>query len=199
MMKLYDNPVSGNCYKVRLLLTQLVIPFETVTVDISHGAERPSEFLATTPIGKVPVLQVSDDTYLAESNAILCYLAEDTLLLPGDRVYQARIHQWLFFEQNLHEPFIATSRYWRHVADRPGEVQNQIEFWAMRGKQALEVMDRHLTTHDFFACDRYTIADIALYAYTHVADEGGFDLAPYSAIHAWFDRVRAQPNHVPIS
>ncbi len=198
MLKLYDFLESGNGYKVRLLLHQLGLPFERIELDILQGATRTPEFLAKNPNGRIPLLELEDGSCLAESNAIQWYLAEDTPFLPDDRLERVRVLQWMFFEQYSHEPYIAVLRFWHH-AGQLEEKRDQIAEKRARGEQALGVMERHLAEHDFFVADRYTIADIALYAYTHVAGEGGFDLEPYAALRAWLERVRAQPGHVPIT
>ncbi len=198
MLKLYDFLESGNGYKVRLLLHQLGLPFERIELDILQGATRTPEFLAKNPNGRIPLLELEDGSCLAESNAIQWYLAEDTPFLPDDRLERVRVLQWMFFEQYSHEPYIAVLRFWHH-AGQLEEKRDQIAEKHARGEQALDVMERHLAERDFFVADRYTIADIALYAYTHVADEGGFDLGPYAALRAWLERVRAQPGHVPIT
>jgi len=199
VLRLYDFLDSGNGYKVRLLLTQLAIPYEYVEIDILSGQSRTPEFLARNPNGRIPVLELEDGTYLAESNAILFYLADGTAMLPHERVGRARVLQWMFFEQYSHEPNIATSRFLlRHTAEDdprrallPGK--------KIAGDAALAVMESHLAAEPFFVGGRYGIADIALFAYTHVAGEGGFDLAPFPAVRAWLDRVRRQPGHKPIT
>lgn len=199
MLRLYDNLISGNGYKVRLLLTQLGLPFERVEVDVFKGETRTPEFLALNPNGRIPTLRLEDGSHLAESNAILCYLAEDSRFWPAERKARAETLQWLFFEQYSHEPYIAVLRFWAHLpeltelqrAEQPGR--------KARGDGALGVMEQHLEARSFFVGGRYGVADIALYAYTHVAEEGGFDLAAYPAVRAWLARVAAQPGHVPIS
>ena len=199
MLRLYDNLISGNGYKVRLLLTQLGLPFERVETDVFKGESRTPEFLARNPNGRIPTLRLEDGSYLAESNAICCYLAEDSAFWPAERRARAETLQWLFFEQYSHEPYIAVLRFWAHLreltaqqrAERPGRKE--------RGEEALGVMEQHLEDRGFFVGERYGIADIALYAYTHVAEEGGFDLTPYPAIRAWLARVAAQPDHVAIT
>ena len=198
MLKLYDYLESGNGYKVRLLLHQLGIPFERVELDITRGQTRTPEFLALNRNGRIPLLVTGDGTALAESNAIQFYLAEGTPLLPSGRLERAQVLQWMFFEQYSHEPYIAVVRFWVHtgVADERAE---EVAVSRARGYDALAVMEDHLHHRDFFAAGRYTIADIALYAYTHVAHEGGFDLAPYPAVSAWLARVRSQPRHIPIT
>ena len=198
MLKLYDFLASGNGYKVRLLLHQLEVPFERIELDITRGQTRTPEFLARNRNGRIPVLELEDGTALAESNAIQFYLAEGTPFLPAGRIERAQVLQWMFFEQYSHEPYIAVVRFWCHT----GEAENRPEEVAARrtrGYDALAVMEDHLHHRDWFAAGRYTIADIALYAYTHVAHEGGFDLAPYPALNAWLARVRSQPRHIPIT
>jgi glutathione S-transferase len=198
MLRLYDHLESGNGYKARLLLHQLGIPFERVELDITNGATRTPAFLAKNPNGRIPMLELEDGTCLPESNAILWYLAEGTPFLPEDRLGRAQLLQWMFFEQYSHEPNIATLRFWTHqgwLAQRAALVPGKRE----AGVAALGVMEGHLAKRAFFVEERYTIADVALYAYTHVAEEGGFALAPYPAIRAWLARVAAQPGHVPIT
>jgi glutathione S-transferase len=192
-MVLYDYLPSGNGYKVRLLLAQRGIPFALVEKDILKGETRTPEFLAINPNGRIPVLELDDGRRLAESDAILFYLAEGTPFLPAERFARAEVLQWMFFEQYSHEPYIAVARFWRHMLGRPVDDERMD-----RGRQALAVMERHLAQRRFFVEDRYSIADVALYAYTHVADEGGFDLAPYPAVRAWLARAAAEPGHVPI-
>lgn len=199
MLRLYDYLSSGNGYKVRLVLTQLGLPFERVELDILKGETRTPAFLARNPNGRIPTLEIEPGLYLAESNAICCYLAEGTPLLPAERLARAQVLQWLFFEQYSHEPNIATVRFWvAHDLLTP-ERHAQLEQKRALGVAALEVMERHLATRPFFVADRYTVADVALYAYTHVAPEGGFDLGPFTAINAWLARVRAQPGHIAIT
>jgi glutathione S-transferase len=197
-LRLYDYLESGNGYKVRLLLHQLAIPFERVELDILRGATRTEAFLAKNPNGRIPTLELDDGTCLPESNAILWYLAEGTPFLPEDRLQRAQALSWMCFEQYSHEPNIATLRFWTHAGlleQRAALVPGKRE----AGVAALGVMEGHLAKRAFFAAERYTIADIALYAYTHVAEEGGFPLAPYPAIRAWLARVAAQPRHIPIT
>lgn len=199
MYRLYDYLPSGNGYKVRLLLTQLEIPFELVELDITKGLTRTPEFLAKNPNGRIPTLEIQAGVFLPESNAILFYLAEGTPFFPSDRLARAQVLQWMCFEQYSHEPNIATVRFWVSHDLLTPDRQAQLEQKRTLGYAALGVMEQHLATRTFFVGERYSIADIALYAYTHVADEGGFDLAPYRAIGAWLLRVRSQPKHVPIT
>jgi glutathione S-transferase len=197
-MRLYDYLPSGNGYKVRLLLHQLAIPFERVEVNIVRGETRTPEFLAKNPNGRIPLLELDDGSHLAESNAILCYLADGTPFLPADRLERARVLQWICFEQYSHEPNIATVRFWYHT-ELTDERRAVLPAKRAQGEAALAVMDGHLRGRRFFVGESYSIADIALYAYTHVADEGGFDLEPYPAVRGWLERVRAQAGHVPIT
>ncbi len=195
-MKLYNVAYSGNSYKVRLLLAHLGIPCEIVEVDILKGESRTAEFLKINPNGRTPVLE-DNGFVLAESNAILAYLARGTRFLPEDRKAFALIFQWMFFEQYSHEPYIATSRFWlQHKADSPGKsallASKRDGSWA-----ALKIMEDHLAKHDFFVGD-YSIADIALFAYTQVANEGGFPLDDFPKIRVWIERVRAQRGFVPM-
>jgi len=199
MLRLYDFLPSGNGYKVRLLLHQLGIPFERVELDITRGETRTRAFLAKNPNGRIPLLELEDGTFLAESNAILWYLAERTPFCPREPLARAQVLQWMFFEQYSHEPNIATVRHWiTHKIEMTPEREAALPGKRKWGVAALEVMDQHLRTRSFFVGDAYSIADIALYAYTHVAHEGGFSLERYPAIRAWLDRVAAEPGHVPI-
>lgn len=198
-MRLYDFLPSGNCYKIRLLLTQMGMPFERVDINILKGETRTPEFLSKNPNGKVPVLEIQTGQYLAESNAILVYLSEGTEFLPYDRFLRAQVLQWLFFEQYSHEPFIATSRFWISILGKAEEYRAAIEQKREPGYAALKVMETHLGKHNFFVGERYTIADIALFAYTHVADEGGFDLTKFPAIQAWMATIKAQPRYISIT
>ena len=193
-MRLYDSSISGNSYKVRLCAAQLGVPLEIVPVDILRGESRTPEFLRLNPNGRTPLVE-DDGFVLAESNAILAYLARDTRLLPDDRRRWALVFQWLFFEQYSHEPFIATSRFW--LLHKPAGPDRDAAIAARRdgGLAALRVMDGHLATHAFFV-DEYSTADIALFAYTHVSHEGGFPLDEYAHVRAWIERVRAQPGFV---
>jgi glutathione S-transferase len=200
MYRLHDNMSSGNAYKVRLLLTQLGIPFERVEYDVDKAETRTPEFLALNPNGRIPVLEIAPGRCLPESNAILCYLAEDTHFMPADRLQRAHVMQWLFFEQYNHEPNVATVRFWiTHKVEMTEFRKIALPVKRKDGIAALGVMEQHLTGRDWFVGTAYSIADIALYAYTHVAPEGGFDLGPFPAIRAWMDRVAAEPNHVLIT
>jgi len=198
-MRLYDFLSSGNGYKVRLLLSQLAIPFERVEMNILEQATRTPEFLAKNPNGRIPVLELEDGTFLAESNAILFYLADGTSFLPSDRLERSRVLQWMFFEQYSHEPYVAVARAWLHLFGMDEERRRQLPQKQRLGYEALGVMEGLLAARAFFVGERYSIADIALFAYTHVADEGGFDLGRFPAVRAWLDRVRAEPRHIPIT
>jgi glutathione S-transferase len=199
-MRLHDNLSSGNGYKARLLLAQLGVPFERVEYDIDAGETRTPEFLSMNPNGRVPVLELEDGRFLPESNAILFYLADGTPFLPDDRFARAQVLSWMLFEQYSHEPNIATPRFWiTHRVEMTEERRLSLETKRKLGHDALGVMEKHLSENDFFVGDRYTIADIALYAYTHVAREGGFDLQGFPAVRAWLERVAAQPGHVMIT
>jgi glutathione S-transferase len=199
MYKLYDFLPSGNGYKVRLLLTQLWIPFARIEMNILKGETRTSEFLAKNPNGRIPVLEIQPDRYLAESNAILFYLSQGTEFFPRDRVEQAQVMQWLFFEQYSHEPNIATVRFWITELGKAEEYRDAIAQKRKLGYAALDVMEQHLSTRSFFVGEKYSIADIALFAYTHVAHEGGFDLSGFPAIQTWSDRVKSQLNYLRIT
>ena len=199
MLRVYGDILSGNCYKVKLLLTQLQLPHEWIYTDILTGGTRTPDFLAKNANGRIPLLEFEPGRYLAESDAILFYLAEGTPFLSSHRLERAQTLQWLFFEQYSHEPYIATSRYYLVFLKQPEKYKDELARRVKPGHAALGVMERHLAQQDFFVGGRYSIADIGLYAYTHVAPEGGFDLAPYPAVRAWLERVRAQPQHVTMA
>jgi len=199
MLRLHDYLDSGNGYKVRLLLTQLGIPFTLIEIDILKGESRTPEFLRKNPNGRIPVLELENGRFLAESNAILFYLAEGFPFLPTDRYERAQVLQWMFFEQYSHEPNIATSRFWRKHLGITDERRAALEQKRTLGYAALDVMEKHLADRSFFVGNSYTVADIALYAYTHVAHEGGFELSTYPHIRAWLERVRTQPRYMPIT
>jgi glutathione S-transferase len=199
VIRLFDFLPSGNGYKVRLLLRQLGVPFELVELDITKGETRTPEFLAKNPNGRIPLVELDDGRLLWESGAILLYYAEGTRFLPADRFDRAQVAQWMFFEQYSHEPYVAVARAWLHVFGMDDERRRQLPQKQKLGNDALGVMERHLATRAFFVAERYTTADIALYAYTHVAEEGGFDLGRYPAVRAWLERVRAQPRHIAIT
>jgi glutathione S-transferase len=199
-MELFDSPSSGNAYKCRLLLHKLGLPYRRTVVDIDRGETRTQAFLARNPNGRVPLLRLDDGTHLAESNAILCWLAKGTPWLPDDRLEFAQVMQWLFFEQYSHEPNIATVRYWlTHGIEITPLRAQLVEMKRPQGHAALGVMEGHLAARPFFVGTRPTIADIALYAYTHVAEEGGFALSGYPNVCAWLARVAADAPHVAIT
>jgi glutathione S-transferase len=197
VLRLYDYWESGNGYKVRLLLAQLGLAYERIELDILAGETRTPAFLAKNPNGRIPVLELSDGRLLAESNAIQWYLAEGSALLPADPFARAQVLQWMFFEQYSHEPYIAVVRFWTFSGQLDAHA-HELPARRDRGHQALAVMEAHLQERAFFVAERYSIADIALYAYTHVADEGGFDLGRYPAVRDWLSRVREQPGHVTL-
>jgi len=199
MLTLYDYLDSGNGYKARLLLSQLGTPYRWVELDILKNETRTPQFLAKNPNGRIPALELEDGTCLAESDAILWYLAEGTACLPRDRLGRAQVLQWMFFEQYSHEPYVATPRY--IVKHLPADSARRAELpeRLTRGRAALAVMESHLREHLFFVGERYTIADIALYAYTHVAHEAGLEMAAYPAVNAWLARVASQSGYVPIT
>jgi glutathione S-transferase len=197
-MRLYDYLSSGNGYKVRLVLHQLGIPFERIEHDILRGETRTAEFLRKNPNGRIPLLELEDGTCLAESNAIQWYLAEGTPLLPEGRLLRAQVLQWMFFEQYSHEPYVAVARAWLHLFGLDDERRRQLPQKQKLGYDALAVMEGHLASRTFFVGERYSIADVALYAYTHVAHEGGFDLGRLPHVRAWLERVATQPGYVSI-
>jgi glutathione S-transferase len=195
---LYDNPVSGNCYKVRLLLAHLGIPYERRELSVVDRSNRSEVLGDLNPAQRVPTLVLDDGRALGESGAILWYFAEGTEFVPEDRYERAQMLQWMFFEQYDHEPALAVVRFWVAYSGRPGAFTDRLEERMAAGYRALDAMERHLDGREFFVGDRLSLADIALYAYTHVAAEGGFELDSYPAIGAWLDRVAAKPGHVPI-
>ena len=199
MLRLYDYLPSGNGYKVRLLLRLLGRQFELVEKDIMKGETRTPDYLAKNSNGRIPLLELENGTFLPESNAILFYLAEGTPFLPEDRLDRARALQWMFFEQYSHEPNIAVVRFWMEHAGMTPERKALLPAKREGGYAALDVMESHLAGRDWFVGNGVTIADIALYAYTHVAHEGGFDLTNYPAIRGWLARLAAQPGYVPIT
>jgi glutathione S-transferase len=203
--KLYESPGSGNCYKVRLLLTQLKTPFERINVNLLLGETRLPEFLQKNPIGKVPVLQIEPEVFLSESGAILTYLAEGTDYFPStasleeNRLTRTRILQWLFFEQYSLGPNLSRPRFFISIAKQPEKFSHLIDHWRNLGYQALDTMEQHLNKNSFFVNNSYTIADIALYAYTHVAEQGGYDMNKYPEIQAWCERVKSETNYIAIT
>lgn len=197
-LKLYQDQASGNCYKVRLLLHQMGRSFSCVDVDVAGGGTHTPAFLKLNPVGKVPLLDLGGGRRLSESNAILLHFAENTTLLPTDSFERAKVYQWLFWEQYSHEPCIAVARYLMRYLGKTADDEPRLPDLWEKGRAALEVMQGALTGRSFLAGGRYSVADIALYAYTHVADEGGFDLDPYPAVRTWLARVADQPRHIPI-
>jgi glutathione S-transferase len=197
MLTLYSMQRSGNSYKVRMALARLAIPFRLVEVDILQGESHTPDFLSMNPNGQVPLLEVMPGRYLAESNAILWYLGGGTPLAPDDRIDRAEALQWMFFEQHSLEPNIGAAYFWlRLVKGGRGLQRHALDDWMEEGHRALGVMEKHLKKNRFFVADRFSIADIALYAYTHVADECDFDLQGFPAVRAWIARVAAEPGHV---
>src|SRR5271154_2348292 len=197
MYTLYSMQRSGNSYKVRLALALLDAPYRAIEVDILRGESRTPDFLAKNPSGQVPLLEVAEGRYLAESNAILWYVARGTSLAPDSPIERAEALQWMFFEQHALEPNLGAAYFWLTLVKGGRELQRHaFEDWMEEGHRALGVMDNHLALHDFFAAERYTIADIALYAYTHVAHLCDFDLRPFPAVRTWLERVAAEPDHV---
>ena len=197
-LEIYGDSISGNCYKLQLVCAQLDLDYQWHEIDIMAGESRTDEFLAMNPNGKVPLLALPDGRFLSESNAILWYLADGSDLIAADRYARANILQWMFFEQYSHEPYIATSRFIIKYLGNPPERRADLEAKRDAGHKALGIMERQLTHHDFIANDDYSIADIALYAYTHVAGEGGFGLSGYPHINAWVSRIEALRNYVPM-
>ncbi|MCQ4270055.1 MULTISPECIES: glutathione S-transferase family protein [Pseudomonas] len=196
MYKVYGDFRSGNCYKVKLILNLLGKPYEWVTVDILNGGTKSPEFLALNPNGKIPVLQLEDGTTLWESNAILNFLADGSDLLPTEPRLRTQVLQWQFFEQYSHEPFVAVARRIKWLEGMPEARREEYEGKLIDGYHAFAVMEQQLQRTPYLVGEQYTIADIALYAYTHIADEGGFDLAGFPAIQAWMKRVASHPRHV---
>jgi len=198
-MLLYNSQVSGNCYKVRLLFAHLGLAYERRELDVIDRSNRPEVLGGLNPALRVPTLVLDDGRALGESDAIMFYFGEGTQYVPEDRFERAQVLQWMFFEQYSHEPYIAVARFWRIAGIDPGAAE--LEAKQRGGTAALQAMERHLAARErtFLVGERYTIADIALFAYTHVAPEGGFELEPYPAIRAWLARVQAQPGHVPIT
>jgi glutathione S-transferase len=196
VITLYDYLDSGNGYKIRLLLAQLGMPYRYHELDILRGETRTPQFLAKNPNGRIPTIELEDGRCLAESDAILWYLAEGSDFIPADRLARAQVLQWMFFEQYSHEPYVATPRFiMRHLpADDPRRAE--LPKRQASGRAALAVMEQHLGSRSYFVAERYGIADIALYAYTHVAEEGGLELSPFPNLRSWLARVAAQPRHV---
>ncbi|MGC9954089.1 MAG: glutathione S-transferase family protein [Rhizomicrobium sp.] len=198
---LHQMQMSGNCYKVRLAARQLSVPITLKDYPLHDGTTRKPPFLKLNPNGKVPVLEFEDGRILPESGAILFHLSEGSGLQPNNAWDRAQMLQWMFFEQYSHEPYVAVARYWLSFA-KPEDFEKKrhlVPEWHAKGNAALSVMESHLSSHDWFAGNGYSIADIALYAYTHSAADGGFDLGGFPRVSAWIARVAAQPGHIPLA
>ncbi|MFL6796221.1 MAG: glutathione S-transferase family protein [Xanthobacteraceae bacterium] len=199
MYTLYSMQRSGNSYKVRLALALLDIPYRLIEVDILKGESHTPEFLGKNPNGQVPLLEAAPGRYLAESNAILWHLVSGTRLRPENRIDRAEALQWMFFEQHSIEPNLGAAYFWLALVKGGRDLQQHaLEDWMEEGNRALRVMENHLKLHPYFVADRYTVADVALYAYTHLAHECDFDLGPFPYTRAWLQRVAAEPGHVPL-
>lgn len=197
MITLYSMQLSGNSYKVRLLLARLGVVYRQIEVDILKGETRTPAFLAKNPDGHVPLLELQDGRRLAESNAILTYLAEDTDYLPADPFERAQVLRWMFFEQHSHEPAIAAARFWLSLVRGGRDLRtHDIDQWMEKGYEALALMERHLSANDYFVGGRTSIADLALFAHTHVAPEGDFDLGGFPAVTDWLARIASERGHV---
>jgi glutathione S-transferase len=193
--------MSGNCYKVRLAARQLGVAITLKNYGLHDGSTRKADYLAKNPNGRVPMLEFDDGRMLAESGAILWHLSEGTFLSPEDPWSRAEALQWMFFEQYSHEPYVAVARFWLAFAPKEEleKKRHLVPEWHEKGNAALCVMQAHLAKHDWFAGSRYSVADIALYGYTHCAADGGFDLGAYPAVQAWLERVASEPGHIPLS
>jgi glutathione S-transferase len=197
-VRLYNSQLSGNCWKVRQMLAHLGIEYERVELDVIDRSNRRDVLGGKNPALRVPTLELDDGEHLAESNAILWYLADGTQYLPPDALARARVLQWMFFEQYELEPSIAVARFWISILDQRERHAAELESKWRAGNRALAALDEHLSARDWLVGDAYSIADISLYAYTHVAEDGDFDLEQYPAVRAWLDRVSADPGHVTI-
>jgi glutathione S-transferase len=197
-MLLYDSPVSGNCYKVRLLLALLGIPYERRSLDVVDRSDRPEVLGGLNPSLRVPTLVLDDGRPLGESGAILWYFGEGTRFVPDDPYERAQVLQWMFFEQYDLEPSIAVARFWVAYSGRPEVFADRLPERLEAGRRVLTTLDEHLALHQYLVGDWYSLADIAVYGYTHVAHEGGFDLEPYAHLRAWLERVASEPGHVSI-
>jgi len=198
---LHQMHISGNCYKVRLAAHQLGIAITLKDYGLHDGSTRLPEFLKLNPNGRVPLLEYEDGRTLPESGAILFHLSEGTALQPASGWDRAQMLQWMFFEQYSHEPYVAVARFWLSYA-KPEEFEKKkhlVPEWHAKGNAALSVMENHLASHDWFAGKDYSIADIALYGYTHSAAEGGFELGDFRRVSAWLARVAAQPKHIALA
>lgn len=198
-LKIYGDSRSGNCYKIQLLCAEMGLDYDWEEVDILAGDTRTPQFLAMNANGRIPLLALPDGRFLPESNAILYYLADGSELFAGDAFARAEIIQWMFFEQYSHEPYIATSRFIIRYLGNPKDKQVALEEKKAGGLAALGIMEQQLTDQSFFTGDKFNIADIALYAYTHVADEGGFELDDYPRILEWIERIEGRPKFVPMA
>jgi len=199
MYKVFGDIVSGNCYKVKLLMHLLDIEHEWIHIDILEGETRTADFQHMNPAGKIPVVELPDGSYLSESNAILNYLATDTPYLPDNALDRARVLQWQFFEQYSHEPGVAVARFIQKYLGLPPDRLQDHEAALEKGNQALAVMEQHLSGSAYLVGDNFTIADISLYAYTHVAPEGGFELQGYPAVRKWLERIEARDQHITMT
>jgi glutathione S-transferase len=197
-VRLYNSQLSGNCWKARQLLAHLGIEYERVELDVIDRSNRQEVLGGKNPALRVPTLELDDGEHLAESNAILWYLGDGTQYVPGNALARARVLQWMFFEQYELEPSIAVARFWISILGQRERYAAELEGKWRAGNRALAALDGHLSTREWLVGDAYSIADISIYAYTHVAGEGDFDLEPYPAVGAWLDRVAAAPGHVPI-
>ncbi|HEY9804212.1 MAG TPA: glutathione S-transferase family protein [Leptolyngbyaceae cyanobacterium] len=199
MLRLYEFLLSANCYKARLLMTQLAIPFERIELDFTKQEHCHPEFLNKNFQGKVPILELETGDFLLESNAIMFYLSKGTQFLPDEHLEQSKVMQWLFFEQYSLMPYLASCRFWMTILNKADEFSEIITEKQKSGYAALAVMEQHLQSHSFFVGNKYSIADIGLFAYVHVADEGGYSLAEFPAIQLWLERVRNQPHYIDIT
>ena len=198
MIVLYDSPVSGNCYKVRLLLAHLGVPYERRTMDVVGRSNRPEVLGGLNPSLRVPTLVLDDGRPLGESGAILWYFGGGTRFVPADPYERAQVLQWMFFEQYDLEPAIAVARFWVAYSGRPDEFADRLPAKLKAGERVLHALEQHFDGREYAVGDSLTLADIALYGYTHVAEEGGFSLEPHPAVRAWLERVASEPGHVPI-
>ena len=196
MLKVYGDYRSGNCYKVKLMLHLLGREYQWLPIDILKGETQTAEFLAKNPNGKIPVLELEDGTFLWESNAILNFLADGSAFIPSEPRLRTQMLQWQFFEQYSHEPYVAVARFIQLHQGMPEARREEYEVCHVRGHKAFRVMEQQLQRTPYLVGEQYTLADIALYAYTHVAHEGGFDLSGYPAINAWLARIASHPRHV---
>jgi glutathione S-transferase len=197
-LQFYGDSISGNCYKLKMVCSELHLQYVWHELDILAGDARTEQFIRLNPNGKVPLMKLPDGRCLSESNAILSYLADGTLLAGSDRFSKAKVLQWLFFEQYSHEPYLATSRFIVKYLGSPPERKADLDDKQPGGYKALSVMEKQLTAEDYIANDEFSIADIALYAYTHVADEGGFTLEDYPFVRNWLRRIESRPSYVPM-